>query len=481
MSTPMSPGIEVSGGGSIAVDTPAMASASRLLEDARADLWSLAGEVDACLASPAWAGIDAEAGVRARAALGAALAACRRAAGEAEAAATGLRTAAIRYGAAEAGVADVVRVSAAAAAAATGSGLVLAASVLGPVVPAVALIAAGPVALGLVEVAVTHSLGATGRADPQVDPAVLAVLRVALSSSDDLLRGLTGAERPADALLDDPAAPLGSRFIAAAAAGLLPVPAGALSYTAGPASAGSGPRSLAELADRIPESKAGEPQIRIEEYRDDDGGRRWAVYLTGTVTFAPDPGDEPFDLRSDLLGVAGRSTDSTAAVLGALRRAGIAATEPVLLVGHSQGALDATRIAESGGYAVAGVVTLGGPTGQIALPASLPVLAVEHAEDPVPVLGGLAAGGGAGLRRLVVRRRLYASGPPPGSPLVPFSAGAAPHAVPDYRATLALADRSADPRIAGFERRIAPFLSGRTGSARLVRVHRRLRPPDPLR
>jgi hypothetical protein len=65
---------------------------------------------------------------------------------------------------------------------------------------------------------------------------------------------------------------------------------------------------------------------------------------------------------------------------------------------------------------------------------------------------------------------------------MPFSAGASPHAVPAYRQTLALADHVHDARIAAFERRIAPFLSGPPGTARLVRVDRRVtQRPDRLR
>ncbi|MDQ1531660.1 MAG: hypothetical protein QOE37_1765, partial [Microbacteriaceae bacterium] len=354
--------------------------------------------------------------------------------------------------------------------------------VLGPAAPAAALAGGAVLSLDLLGLAVAHSVLTTGRVEPQIDPAVLAGVRVALSSSDDLLRGFALRERPADLAVDDPAAPYGTQSIAATAAGLLPVPAAELAVAMSEARRSAPPRSLAELADRVPESKAGEPQIRIEAYPDGFGGRRWLVCVTGTVTFAPDPGLEPFDLRSDLLGIADRPTDSTAAVLGALRRAGIRPTDPVLLVGHSQGALDVTRIAASGTYAVAGVVTLGGPTGQIPLPSTVPVLAVEHAEDPVPILGGLAASGSAGLARLVLRRRLYAGEPAPGSALVPFSAGASPHAVPAYRRTLALADHLHDARIAAFERRIAPFLSGPPGTARLVRVDRRVRQrPDRLR
>jgi hypothetical protein len=103
-------------------------------------------------------------------------------------------------------------------------------------------------------------------------------------------------------------------------------------------------------------------------------------------------------------------------------------------------------------------------------------LSVEHDEDVVPALGGLAATGAAGLHRVVVRRALYGGGAPPGPPVVPFAAGAKPHALAAYRETLALADASPDPRIATFEHDVRPFLVASDGRIVLVRVDRRVRP-----
>jgi hypothetical protein len=122
-------------------------------------------------------------------------------------------------------------------------------------------------------------------------------------------------------------------------------------------------------------------------------------------------------------------------------------------------------------------VTLGGPTGQLVVPDDVPELSVEHDEDVVPALGGLAAAGPGGLHRLVVRRSLYRGGPPPGPPLVPFAAGAKPHALTAYRETLALADAGPDPRIAAFEREVGPFLTASGGRIVLVRADRPVRPP----
>jgi hypothetical protein len=379
-------------------------------------------------------------------------------------AAVGLRLAGLRYGVVEEGVGRTVGSAWAGTAAVAGASL-RALLPLGPVLP-VALLAvgAGAAADGVL-VAAGRQAVTRGWVAPQLDPAVLHAARLALASADDAARGLLGIERPADVLRDDPAAPAGSQAIAAAAATLIPAGGGRVAvhpvFRPLPA---PGPTSLGELADRVPPSGAAEPQIRIERY-DDPGGRRWIVYVTGTVTFAPDGRAEPFDMRSNLLGVAGRPSPSKEAVTAAMRAAGIRSDEPVLLVGHSQGALDAVRIAEGGGWAVGGVVTLGGPTGQIALPPSVPVLAVEHAEDPVPVLGGAVAAGAAGRERLVVRRRLYGRAEPP-------PAGVPSHALERYAETLHEVDRSHEPRTAAFRDRIAPFLTARAGTATDYRADR---------
>ncbi|MDQ1530385.1 MAG: hypothetical protein QOE37_490, partial [Microbacteriaceae bacterium] len=119
----MSDGIAISGGGSIAVDTPAMVRASAALEAARTDLAALAAELGGCLGDGGWPALDDGPRVHARAALEDALLACRGAVGAVESAAAGLRTGALRYGAAEARLADAVRGTVSAVAGMGGIGL----------------------------------------------------------------------------------------------------------------------------------------------------------------------------------------------------------------------------------------------------------------------------------------------------------------------------------------------------------------------
>lgn len=466
------PGITVAGGGSIAVDTPAMQAAALRLDALGDRLALLRGRIEGCLADPGWQGLPVALASAQEAADGA-----RRTAADVAQTRAGLRAAAERYGVVERTVAGLQQGVWAGGAALAGTATRLGMTVLGPgflLLP----VTLGALVLGSAAVGTgLRELLTTGRLDPQVDPLVLADLRRALSSSDDLLRGFALSERPEDLVRNDPDSPSGTASTASAIAGLLPAgnPSIALRTAVLPGSV-EGPGSLAQLGERTPEVDPGGTQLRLERYPMPGGRSRWIVYICGTITFSPESGEEPFDLRSAVVGVDGRPSDSERAVAAAMRGAGVRPGDPVLLVGHSQGALDAVRLAQRGAFDVQGVVTLGGPTAQLEVPEQVPELAVEHEEDVVPVLGGLAATGAGGLHRVVVRRSLYGGGAPPGPPLVPFAAGAKPHALTAYRQTLALADASPDPRITGFERDVRPFLTAADGRIVLVRADRRVRP-----
>lgn len=467
------PGVTVTGGGSTAVDTPAMQAAAQRLEVLRNRLDLLRRHIEGCLTDPAWRAVAAG-----RSGLEAAAEHARRADLELLETGTGLRTAAERYGAVEQTIAGLQQVAWAGGAALAGAATRIGITVAGPGFALLPMTVGGVVLGSVVLGAGVRELVTTGRIDPQVDPAVLGALRRALSSSDDLLRGFALSEQPADLLHDDPDSRYGTSSTAAALAGLLPAPDSSILLRTAELPGGvQGPGTLAELGARTPEVEPGGTQLRLERFPLPDGRSRWIVYVCGTITFSPASGPEPFDLRSDVVGVDGRRSDSERAVVAAMLRAGVRPDDPVLLVGHSQGALDAVRVAQRGTFDVQGVVTLGGPTGQLLLPDDVPELSVEHDEDVVPALGGLAATGAGGLHRLVVRRSLYGGGPPPGPPLVPFAAGAKPHALTAYRETLAGADASDDPRIAAFERRLRPFLTAADGRIVLVRADRPVRPP----
>jgi hypothetical protein len=447
-------GPSVSGGGTIAVETDAMVVAAQRVAATEHGLDGIAARTAVCVALATGAARRQHAET--------ALTLTRRARALAGVVGTGLRTAGIRYGAVEHGVLDAERSLAALAAAVTGGVMRTAFQFAGP---AGALAVAG----GAVELAgvlaaarILERTAETGRFAPQSDPVLLRSIALVLASLDDGVRGAMLQETPGDLARDDPARPFGTEQVALLASILLHPAGGPLDVTRTEQEAARSPRRLAELADRIPDGAEPGGQVRIERYPGADGPR-WIVYIGGTVTFARDSGDEPFDLASDVLGVAHRPTDSERAVLQAMDEAGVGRDEPVLLVGHSQGALNAVRVAQDGGYEVGGVVQFGGPTGQIALPADVPVLALEHDQDLVPVLGGTAVSGSAGLRRLVIRRALPDDGF--GTATSRGTAQFPAHDLGAYRRTLHAAESSGDARVQEFARRLGPFLDGREGVA----------------
>lgn len=455
-------GPAVSGGGTIAVETDAMVRAAQRLADTEAELGRIMSRTGACVAVLA--------GGTRRQHAEEALTLLQRAQAQAQTVSVALHVAGLRYGTVEHAVLDGQRGLAAALAAVTGATIRLAATLTGP---AGALLVAGGT-VGLAEAFVLARIAVrtaeTGRFAPQSDPVLLRALALVLSSLDDGVRGALLMESPADLVRDDPSAAFGTEQVGALLAALLLRPAGSpLTLTRTTTRDVRGPTRLVDLLDRIPDGHEPGGQIRIERY-DGAGGPRWIVFIGGTVTFARDSGDEPFDLASDVLGVAHRTSDSERAVLQAMQDAGVERDEPVLLVGHSQGALNAVRVAQDGGYRVGGVVQVGGPTGQIVLPDDVPVLAVEHDEDLVAALGGTAASGAAGLRRLVVRRSLPDGGF--GVRTATATADFPAHDLGAYRRTLAAAEAADDARVTAFTRRIGPFLDADHGVSTRWRARR---------
>lgn len=457
----MSDDVTVSGGGSVAVQTPAMLAAAAVLRQTHDELQRIDALLRDLRLQPSWSALDPASRARADQAAAVAAGHCRAATDAAGTTAHAVRAAAMQYGVVEHLVTAIVDSAAAGVAASFGVALRIA-TVAGPVPLAVT---AGAelqwTMLPLLAQTIGHTL-TTGRFEPQLDPVLIAAARRHIAAADDLLRGFLLVETPYDIARNDPGAPFGSESIAGALGFvylLLEHPDPRLRLQRSGSGPTSRPAGLADLGRRVPQDGPGTPQLRIERYADPDGTVRWIVYSSGTVHFAPVHSREPFDMLADLQGVADEPSAAQRATVRAMRAAGIRPGQPVLLVGHSQGALNLTRIAEDGGFHIAGVVALGGPTGQIALPRSIPVLAVEHDEDPVPVLAGTPAAGVAGLNRVVVRRRLYDGAAPRGA------VGAVPsHDNAEYVRTLAAAERSRAAPVAVFQQQTNGFFTGDTGT-----------------
>lgn len=133
---------------------------------------------------------------------------------------------------------------------------------------------------------------------------------------------------------------------------------------------------------------------RLRAHTAQTGGRdRYIVYLPGT----DDPTAMPWshdrdvrDLPADLHVLAGEHAAYTTGIERAMTRAGVGPRDPVLLVGHSLGGMEAaTMLTRGSGFRVTHVVTAGSPVaGMPGYPAHSHVLSLENRGDLVPLLDG---------------------------------------------------------------------------------------------
>ena len=108
------------------------------------------------------------------------------------------------------------------------------------------------------------------------------------------------------------------------------------------------------------------------------------------------PGDDATylnDFATNVHAMAGQSTMYEQAIKAALESAGVSATDPVMLVGHSQGGIVAMNAAAHSAtsafpYNVTHVVTAGSPVAGIHPPPNVQVLSIENKYDLVPHLDG---------------------------------------------------------------------------------------------
>jgi hypothetical protein len=265
-------------------------------------------------------------------------------------------------------------------------------------------------------------------------PAFVEAVRAGVMSMDDAVGSAVGL-------------PPGAAGSIAAAAGFGGVQAGAAMLIAGASPFGlfrdgpisvdrvstssttAGPQGAVERLARVPEHE----QVRIERYDVPGAPPRFIVYVGPTETFSPVAADEPWDLTSNVTGVAGLSSGSLRATEAAMHDAGVRAGDAVQFVGFSQGGLVAARLAGSGDWNAAGLETYGAPSGDISLPPGLAGMAVRNSDDFVPALGGPQRD----HHLLQVERRAFA----PGSE-IPTELPAPAHQRSAYVATATEIDRA---------------------------------------
>jgi hypothetical protein len=153
-------------------------------------------------------------------------------------------------------------------------------------------------------------------------------------------------------------------------------------------------RHLAGTNDLSPADHPGDQgTIEVQTLRDPDGRVRHIVYLPGTDDLATTPWHADSDVRdlpADLHVISGADTTYAEGIRRAMTEAGIGPHDPVLLVGHSLGGMEAaTMLAHGSGFDVTHVVTAGSPiAGVHDYPSGSHVLSLENRGDVVPLLDG---------------------------------------------------------------------------------------------
>ncbi len=152
------------------------------------------------------------------------------------------------------------------------------------------------------------------------------------------------------------------------------------------------PNSISEILDRLAQiSSQPNPSVAIDIFQNSSGSKTAIVYIPGTQTMGLGDDENPLDMQSNFLAMSGsnKAASERATVL-AMKQAGVSDTDQVIFVGHSQGGMVAGNLAANpDNYVVSGLVTFGAPLAQLTL-SKIPVLAVEHVNDPVPNISGKA-------------------------------------------------------------------------------------------
>jgi hypothetical protein len=162
------------------------------------------------------------------------------------------------------------------------------------------------------------------------------------------------------------------------------------------------PREAADILHSIDSSESSRAnagntasRVRVRRVVDATGKGAWIVEVPGTQDWSPASPRQPSDATANLAAIAGLPSSLYPAIERALRlsmrKQGVTpGSEPVLVAGHSQGGIVATRLAQDPKFRrtfhVTHVVTAGSPVSRIPLPAGVTSLDLAHRADPVPRL-----------------------------------------------------------------------------------------------
>ena len=250
----------------------------------------------------------------------------------------------------------------------------------------IALVTGAPVLVAGVPLALT--VGGDGLLEDLVTDNPLLVQHL-INGGGGLLAGLTGGLLPTSTT-NDAADVLGDLY-----------PEGRPHVVPVHTSTGDQPSSVEDLLDHLSDiaalshgaDSAANGTIEVQTVTNADGQVVHIVNLPGTDDLGTLPWTADGDVRdmgTNLDLVAGEQDDYQQGILEAMHQAGIDPDDPVLIVGHSQGGMEAAAIlASDSGFNVTDVVTAGSPTAQVGhYPAGSHVLSIEQHGDLVPSLDG---------------------------------------------------------------------------------------------
>ena len=151
---------------------------------------------------------------------------------------------------------------------------------------------------------------------------------------------------------------------------------------------------MAGLDFRNRQAHAGEPdQIDVRILTHPDGSKSYIVDIPGTKVWDTPGALNPAlnDLGTNVHVLGGDVTARETAIAEALHRAGATSTDPVMLIGHSQGGMVAAQAAHDTttgafNYNVTHVLTAGAPIARTEVPNHIQVMAMENSHDIVPHL-----------------------------------------------------------------------------------------------
>lgn len=212
------------------------------------------------------------------------------------------------------------------------------------------------------------------------------------------------------------------------------------------------PRHVQDLIDDLDVVASGTPPgvINIQQVIGPDGTVRYIVQLPGTDDFLDEHAIR--NMGSNLNLIAGDSTAYADAIRRAMEDADVPPDAPVMLVGHSQGGMQAAALAGDPDfdYNVSHVVTAGSPVATSGIPDHVQVLSLENTGDVVPLLDG--GSNPATANHTTVQADVHSG-----------SFGAAPgqnHSLSSYSQIAGAVDASSDPSVQHTVQGMEDFLSG---------------------